>query len=253
MSKYKYQPQDWQKYDSKLNIETNIELGGVATPERMEHMEEGLVHANMPLQIELIPSDIELTENDEMNGKRVITVYSDKIEPLQRPITITISPSNEDTTTIIELPNKKTKDILVKTTSVEPRWPENIEIILQESPNGIDITEVEDIDKDKLRRITIKSSLLQNMVSKPSEREFVLYRNNWVRGADYPYEYRIGIEAEVTPSNIVRFTKGSNITSTQILAINQCKVRVIEGLDGSFKAVSQTPPTIDIPIHVTIM
>lgn len=250
MSKYKYQPQDWQKYDSKLNMETNVELGGVATPERMEHIEEGLIHANMPLNIEIIPSDVEMTENDELDGKRVITIYTNKIEPLQRPITIKIVPSNEDTTTITELENKKTKDILVKTSSLEPRWPQNLEIILQE--DDIDSTTVEDIERENVRKIVVKSSFLKGMI-KPAERELVLYRTRWVSGTEYPYEYHIGIEAEVTLSNIVRFTKGSNITTTQITAINRHKVKVIESLDGVFKAVAQTVPDIDIPVHVTIM
>lgn len=250
---FKYQPQDWQKYDSKLNIDTNIELGGVATPERMEHIEEGLVHANKALSIEIIPADIEMTENSEKDDRRVLTVYTDKIEPLQRPITITIDPCNEDTTTITELENKTTKDILVKTSKLEPRWPENLEIVLEESTNDEDYTIVEDIKDDKLRRITIKSAFLNNVAIKPAERDLVLYRDRWVTGTDYPFEFNIGIEAEVTPSNIVRFTKGLNITSAQIVQLNKCKVKTVENLDGTFKAVAQTRPSIDIPLHVVIM
>ena len=43
-----YQKQSWNAYDEDLSLEENIGKGAVATPERMEHMEEGIAQANKP-------------------------------------------------------------------------------------------------------------------------------------------------------------------------------------------------------------
>ena len=43
-----YQKQSWNAYDEDLSLEENIGKGAVATPERMEHMEEGIAEANKP-------------------------------------------------------------------------------------------------------------------------------------------------------------------------------------------------------------
>lgn len=250
MSKlYSYIPQDWDKYNSKLNMETNIELGGVATPEKMNHIEEGLIHSNMPISIIIVPSDIEITEIEEKDGRKILTVMTDKIEPKQKPINITIQPSDENTTSVTESKNKKTKEILVKTANIEPKWPENLEITLL--PGEKDLVTIE--DEDKLRRIIIKSSFLNSCAIKPSEREIVIYTEDWTIGTDYPYEASVTVEADITPSSFVKFTKGSNITKEQLSVIANNKINIIENLDGTFKAVAETLPKIDIPLHVAIL
>lgn len=244
---FTYKPQDWQKYDPSLNMDTNIELGGVATPEKMDHIEEGLVHANMPIVIELIPSDTPFTTIEERDGKKYITVMTDSIEPKQKPITITINPSNKDTTEITE--SKSTKDILVNTTAVEPRWPDKLVIdLIPGKENSVEFK-----DKDNTRTLLVKSKFLNEVAIKPQERDIVIYEDQWIRDTDGQYYSDIEVEAEILPSSFIKITKGLNITRSQLEEIRKCKVQTIEELDGSLKAIAQTRPTIDIPLHVSIL
>lgn len=51
MAESNYQKQTWKKYDAEKDILTNIAQGGVATSERLNHMEDGIEKANIPYTV----------------------------------------------------------------------------------------------------------------------------------------------------------------------------------------------------------
>lgn len=249
MDNYRYLPLDWANFDESLNMETNIELGGVITKERMDHHEEGLIHANMPMDIFIVPGNDDVTIVTENDGKKRVEVYSSSVEPKRPPMYIIIDPSDEDTTQVED--TEKSRNILIKSTSVEPRWPGNLEIqLLPGEEDGVLITDDSDTDT---RKIQITSSFLGTCAIKPQEREVVLEFNDWF-GNKAPFTQDIYIEAEVLPNSFVKFTKGLEITEEQIQEMNACGIRVQENLDGTYTAIAENRiPDIDIPLHVSIL
>lgn len=249
MAEYRYIALDWSDFNESLNMETNIELGGVLTKERMQHHEEGLVYANMPMDIFIMPGNDDITTVTEKDGRKRVEVYSSEVEPKHAPLYIIIDPTNENTTTVNN--TDKARNILVKTNSVEPRWPENLEIQL--IPGEKDAVLVTDVKETNTRKIQITSSFLNTCAIKPQEREVVLEYNDWM-GNSAPFTQDIYIEAEVFPNSFVRFTKGLEITQEQIREMNECGVTVRENLDGTFTAIAGNKiPDIDIPLHVSIL
>lgn len=246
---YKYIPQDWQKFNNKLNMETNIELGGVATPERMEHIEEGLIHANAPLSIEIIPGVSASTTITEKDGRKYITVVTDALEEKWKPMNIILDPSDEENTEVTE--TKATKNIIIRSTKVEPRWPSKLEVVL--IPGDKDNVKIEDDEDNDVRKLLITSRFLNTVAIKPLSREIVIDIDDWVEGVDNPYEAYLNVEAEIDSCTFVRFTKGSNITREQLNEIDTCEIRVVENLNGTFKAVAKTRPSIDIPLHAAVL
>lgn len=247
MGQFNYKPQDWQNYDNRLDNETNIELGGVVTPERMEHLEDGIVHANMPITIILKSGEDDITDIVEEDGRKTITITSSAIEPKWNPINMVITPSNEDSTKVTEVDNRK--NIIVKTSAVEPKWPDKLEITLV--PENKD--DVLIVDKDNTRQIIIRSTFLNTCVTRAAEREVVIDIDDWVEVETNHFEAEIHIEAEILPSNFVKFTKGLEITKEQLREIDLCGLEIIEKLDGRFIASAKVQPTIDIPFHVSIL
>ena len=250
MSQFSYKPQDWQNYDRRLDNETNIELGGVVTPERMEHLEEGIVHANMTIMIILQTGEDEITDIVEEDGQKIITITSPVIEPKWKPMNITITPSQENSTKVTEVNDKK--NIIIKTSSVEPKWPEKLDIVLSPSDKDgkDDVLVVDDADT---RKIVIRSSYLKTCVTRATEREVVIDIDDWVEIGLEHFEAEIHVEAEILPSNFVKFTKGIEITKEQLREIEFCGVEIVEKLDGRFIASARVKPTIDIPFHVSIL
>lgn len=246
MGGFRYKKQDWTEYNNDLSVDTNIEIGGVATPEKLEHMEEGIYKANLPIVLSIQYSEDELTNEEIVDGIRYLDIYTPNIEPKAKNISILINPAIEDSTDIKTENGNKT--ITINTTQVEPRWPKSMEIFLVQSIKDRTIVK----DQDDVRKIIVYSSLLNSLASKPTEREVVIDIKHWVE-KEGKYEAEVYVEAEIGQSNIVRFTKGNEITSEQITEMNRCKVKVIENIDGTFKAEAESIPTIDIPLHIVII
>lgn len=247
MDRYVYKPQDWQNYDDELDNETNIELGGVVTPERMEHIEEGIVHANISTSYIIESGDMEMTNEEVEDGRKIITITTPSLEPRQNPLDIRIIPDSEESTSVDNKNDKKT--ITIKTPNVEPKWPDKLDIVLK--PSEVDIVEIE--DEDDTRTICIKTTLINNCLTRPYQRDIVIYINDWREVDVNQFEADIHIEAEILPSSFVKFTKGLEITNEQLQEIEFCGVQIIEKLDGTFKALARVAPTIDLPFHVTIL
>lgn len=249
MSEYTYVALDWSNFDDSLNMETNIELGGVITKERMDHHEEGLVHANMPMDIFIMPGNDEVTTITEKDGRKRVEVYSSTVEPRQAPMNIIIDPSDENTTQVND--TDSARNIVVKTDAVEPRWPSNL--IIQLIPGEKDSVSISDDDQTDTRTIQVTSLFLNTCAIKPQEREVVLEFNDWV-GNEAPFTQDIYIEAEIAPNSFVKFTKGLEITSEQVKEMNACGIKVQENLDGTYTAIAENKyPTVDIPLHVSIL
>lgn len=250
MSSFEYQPQDWSNFREDLNMETNIELGGVATPERMEHMEEGIQYANYPLVITIEPGSDDITNIDFKDGRKYVQIISSSLEPKRGVLNIVIEPSKEDTTTVND--TDKARNVIVKSTAVEPKWPSKLEFQLIPDSVRNDAVVEDDIETDT-RKIIIYSTFLNTVAIKPVEREIVIDIEDW-KGSKSPFEAEIQIEAEINPNSFVKFTKGLEITKEQIAMMNECGVQVIENLDGTFKAIAtEKIPTMDIPLHVSIL
>lgn len=247
MSQFKYKPQDWQNYDDRLDSATNVEIGGVVTPERMEHIEEGLEHANMPIYITIEAGEDEFTDVYEEDGKKNIVIVSPVIEPKWKPINITITPSDENSTKVTETTEKK--NISIKTSALEPKWPDKLEITLL--PGNRD--DVLIVDQKDTRKMTIRSAFLKTCVTRATEREVVIDIDDWVEVELEHFEAEIHVEAEILPSNFVKFTKGLEITKEQLREIELCGVEITEKFDGRFIASARVQPTIDLPFHVSIL
>lgn len=246
MGGFRYKKQDWTEYNSDLTLDTNIEIGGVATPEKLEHIEEGIYKANLPIAISLQYSETEITNEEIVDDVRYIDIYTPNIEPKSKSISIFIKPAASDSTEIKTENGDKT--ITINTTAIEPKWPKTTEITLVQSIKDRTIVK----DQDDVRKILVYSSMLNSLASKPKEREIVIDIKHWIEKDD-KYEADVYVEAEISQSNIIRFTKGNEITSEQITEMNRCKVKVIENLDGTFTAIAESIPTIDIPLHVVII
>lgn len=250
---FKYKPQDWQNYNPDYTMEVNIEVGGVITPERLDHIEEGLVHANMPLNIEIVPDpENDITSTEEDDGRKYIQVISSAVEPRHDSIDISIVPANENSTNIEDDKETKSRTIEINTNSVEPRWPSKLAIQL--IPYKYDDVLIIDEPETDTRKIQIRSSFLDTCAIKPSERDIVLYMDDWVLNEETGlYEIPINIEAEVLPTSFVKFTKGKKITKQQLKAIDDFGVAFTEHLNGTFKATATTLPNIDIPFLAVIL
>lgn len=250
---FKYRPQDWQNYNPDYTMEVNTEVGGVITPERLNHMEEGLVHANMPINIEIVPdAENDITSTEEDAGKKYIQVISSSIEPRHNSVDIIINPTNENKTVIEDDKETKSRVIEINTDSIEPRWPSRLEIQL--IPYEYDDVLIIDEPKIDTRKIQIKSSFLNTCAIKPSERDIVLYMDDWVLNDETGlYEIQINIEAEVLPTSFVKFTKGKRITKQQLKAIDDFGIAFVEHLNGTFKATATALPNIDIPFLAVIL
>lgn len=242
----KYLKQDWSNYDDDLTIQDNIANGGVATVERLEHMEEGIAAANnTQMDITVIPGSEDLCIVSEEKGIKRIEVRTSSLEPKQLPIEVMIYPGDVDNTVIEEIDGKKRLNVF--SSSVESKWPAmDIQIVAGKDNK----TKVEDIDGK--RKITIYTTALNSFTTAAVEKDIIVDIDDWV-GDVAPFESIIAIDG-ITSSNILRFTKGSQITDDQLKAVKDCGVSVVEDLDGTIRVVaSKSKPIIDIPIHVTII
>lgn len=75
-----YEKLKWSGYDEGKTLEENLTAGAVATPERMEHMEEGIFKANQPYTagtVEMVeaeaPAEVDITEEKVVNFKIPVT------------------------------------------------------------------------------------------------------------------------------------------------------------------------------------
>lgn len=249
----KYLKQTWENYDYKKSFVDNMAVGGVVTRERLQHMEDGIAAANNErMNIVVIPGEEDISSVVETLSNNYLEVRTSHLEPKHKPLRVIISPAAIDSTEVV--PDEKGRRLIrIGASMLEPKQPP-MQITLR--PAEENKTVIEDIiepDKNYNRReVTVHSKFLNQLAFKVREKEVMVTIDDWVLNNGY-YESILNLEDLVSSSNIVRITRGDDPTEDQLDAIHRCEISSKEEFDGTFKLIAKYRPSIDIPVHITII